>query len=42
MSDFSKDIIPLLIGRAQTYHTNKLLIDIGTKESLKIANELWE
>tara|TARA_B100000886_G_scaffold283409_1_gene207702 strand:- start:8094 stop:9422 length:1329 start_codon:yes stop_codon:yes gene_type:complete len=41
ISDFSKDIIPLLIGRTQTYHTNKLLIDIGTKESLKTANELW-
>ena len=28
--DFSKDIIPNLLGRIQTHHTNEILIDIGT------------
>ena len=39
--DFSKDIIPKLIGRVQTYHTNDFFIDIGTKKSLEEANQLW-
>ena len=39
--DFSKDIIPKLLGRIQTYHTNDFFIDIGTKESLEEANKFW-
>lgn len=39
--DFSNDIIPILKRRIQTFHTNDLLIDIGTKEALQKANELW-
>ena len=35
--DFSKDVIPNLLGEIQTYHTNSPLIDIGTLESLKKA-----
>ena len=40
--DFSNDIIPKLKSRIQTFHTNDLLIDIGTKASFQKANELWE
>ena len=40
--DFSKDIIPKLLGRIQTYHTSDFFIDIGTKESLEEANKFWE
>ena len=32
--DFSKDVIPKLIGKIYLHHTNDLLIDIGTKENL--------
>ncbi len=39
--DFSKDIIPKLLGRIQTYHTNDFFIDIGTKEALEEANKVW-
>ena len=39
--DFSKDIIPKLIGRIQAYHTNDFFIDIGTKESLEEGNKFW-
>lgn len=39
--DFSKDIIPNLLGLIQTHHTNDILIDIGTKTSLKDANNFW-
>ena len=35
--DFSRDVIPNLLGKIQTYHTKSLLIDIGTLESLKKA-----
>ena len=35
--DFSKDVIPNLLGEIQTYHTKSPLIDIGTLESLKKA-----
>ena len=35
--DFSKDVIPNLLGEIQTYHTKSLLIDIGTLESLEKA-----
>tara|TARA_Y100000991_G_scaffold200796_1_gene173376 strand:+ start:133 stop:855 length:723 start_codon:yes stop_codon:yes gene_type:complete len=39
--DFSTDVIPNILGKIQTYHTNSTFIDIGTLESLKKArNEL--
>ena len=38
--DFSKDVIPNLLGEIQTYHTNSILIDIGTLERLKNANQI--
>lgn len=38
--DFSKDIIPLLINKIQTWQTKDYLIDIGTPQNLKIANDL--
>ena len=39
--DFSKDIIPNLIGKIYTFHTNYNYFDIGTKKSLDIANNIW-
>ena len=39
--DFSKDVIPKLLGRIQTYHTNDFFIDIGTKEALEEANKFF-
>jgi mannose-1-phosphate guanylyltransferase len=38
--DFSKDIIPNFINRINTYHTNKLLIDIGTIENYNKVNNV--
>tara|TARA_Y100001968_G_scaffold333907_1_gene400888 strand:- start:12032 stop:12763 length:732 start_codon:yes stop_codon:yes gene_type:complete len=35
--DFSKDVLPLLIGRIYTWHTNASFIDIGTPDGLKEA-----
>ena len=35
--DFSLEVIPKYIGRIFTYHTDKLLIDIGTKKNLQKA-----
>ena len=35
--DFSKDVLPKLINKIQTWHTNDFFIDIGTPESLKLA-----
>ena len=32
--DFSLEVIPKYLGKIFTYHTEKLLIDIGTKENL--------
>ena len=37
--DFSKDVIPYLIGRIFTCHVEEQFIDIGTPENLRIANE---
>ncbi len=37
VKDLSIDVIPLLIGRIQTWHTNEPYIDIGTPESLNVA-----
>ena len=38
--DFSNDVIPNLMGRIFTYHTNEIFIDIGTPENLKIVQSL--
>ena len=37
--DFSKDCIPKIKGKIQTWHTNKVFIDIGTPERLMEANK---
>lgn len=39
-SDFSTEVIPKMLGRIYTFHTNQPYIDIGTIESLKEAREL--
>ena len=36
-SDFSTEVIPSLIGRIQTWHTNQAYLDIGTPEALATA-----
>jgi len=38
--DFSTEILPNLVGRIYTCHTNKPYIDIGTPEALAIAEVL--
>jgi len=38
--DFSIEILPKLINRVQTFHTNKIYIDIGTPKSLAKAEYL--
>lgn len=42
ITDFSIDILPRLKKRVQTYHTNKVYLDIGTPESLKEAQLLFK
>jgi len=37
--DFSNDVIPCLINKIQTWHTNEFYIDIGTQSALKLAQE---
>lgn len=39
-SDFSNDVIPMLIGRIQTWNTNQPYLDIGTPEALALAQQL--
>ena len=39
-SDFSTEVIPELIGRISTWHTNESFIDIGTPSSLYEANHI--
>ena len=38
--DFSTEIIPKLIGKIFTYHTDSIYIDIGTPESLEEARKM--
>ena len=38
--DFSKDVIPNLLGKIQSCYTSSVFIDIGTPENLKKANFL--
>ena len=40
--DFSKDVIPLFLGRIFTYHTQKDFIDIGTPENLSKAKKIFK
>ncbi len=42
LKDISKDIIPKLLNKVQTYHTNKVYLDIGTKASLFEARKLFD
>ena len=35
--DFSKDILPNLLGKIYTYETNKTMIDIGNKKNYNLA-----
>jgi mannose-1-phosphate guanylyltransferase len=37
-TDFSTEILPKLIGRIYTHHTNEFFLDIGTPESYEKAN----
>jgi len=39
-SDFSTDVIPSLMGRIQTWHTDQAYLDIGTPEALAAAQQL--
>ena len=39
-SDFSTEVIPRLLGRIQTWHTQDPYLDIGTPETLNAAQEL--
>ena len=40
--DFSKDVIPLFLGRIFSYHTNKDFIDIGTPNNLEKAKTIFK
>lgn len=35
--DFSQDVIPHLINKIQTWHTKEFFVDIGTPDSLRLA-----
>lgn len=39
-SDFSTEVIPTLMGRIQTWHTEQPYLDIGTPHALEAAQEL--
>ena len=39
-SDFSTEVIPKLLGRIQTWHTQHTYLDIGTPEALASAQNL--
>lgn len=39
--DLSTEVLPKLIGKIATYHTERILIDIGTPEKLKEAQMIW-
>tara|TARA_Y100001933_G_C18994019_1_gene561744 strand:- start:246 stop:1022 length:777 start_codon:yes stop_codon:yes gene_type:complete len=41
IKDFSKDVLPNLLGKVFTCHTDKLLIDIGTPKNLAYAQQQW-
>jgi len=37
--DFSKEVIPTMIGKIFTYETKNFFIDIGTTDNLRKANQ---
>ena len=39
-SDFSTEVVPTLLGRIQTWHTNKPYLDVGTPAALAKAQTL--
>ena len=39
-SDFSTEVIPSLMGRIQTWHTDQAYVDIGTPKALATAQQL--
>ena len=39
-TDFSTEVIPKLLGRIQTWHTEHAYLDVGTHESLASAQQL--
>ena len=39
--DFSKEVLPKLLGRIYTYHTSYNFIDIGNPNNLKKAQKFW-
>ena len=40
-SDFSTEVLPKLVGRIATHHTTTNFIDIGTPDSLRRAQTIW-
>ena len=38
--DFSLDVLPKLLNKVQTFHTNDLFVDIGNPKSLSYVNDL--
>ncbi len=41
-TDFSTQVIPKIIGKIYTWHTNDFYLDIGTKDALDFANKIWK
>ena len=41
-SDFSTEVIPTLLGKIQSWHTDQPYLDIGTPEALVTAQQLLE
>ena len=41
ISDFSTQVLPALVGRIQTCHTNGRFLDVGTPDRLLEANAIW-
>ena len=42
ISDFSTEVLPTLMGRIYTHHTQDPFIDIGTQDRLEAARKLWQ
>jgi len=40
-TDFSTEVIPALIGRIQTWHTDQAYLDIGIPSALEQAQRIW-
>ena len=41
ISDFSTQVLPRLVGRIHTWHTNAHYLDIGTPDGLLEAQKIW-